>query len=231
MSRRPLRMKAGESVVEFQDAQDAGRGSGPAGALGAARGSVGDGAGQVVQVGAFGVVELQGARDGVQDFFGGSGEVAALQADVVVDADAGEQLLTAQAGHAPGAAVGGQAGLLGGDLGAAGGQELADVALGAHAPQVRSGSARLGGPVSTCDARPSLEALACGFLDIGSSLRPRFNQRDVLWRLPEGRPRHSVVVTGSSLDQGAIPWRSSPPAGAGRHRAQARGGHQRDPVR
>jgi hypothetical protein len=50
-----------------QDAQDA-VGYRPAGALGAAGGPVGCGAGQVVKMGAFGVVELEGAGDGVEDF-------------------------------------------------------------------------------------------------------------------------------------------------------------------
>ena len=40
---------------------------------------------------AFGVVELERPGDAVEDGVGGAGEVAAFQADVVVDADAGEQ--------------------------------------------------------------------------------------------------------------------------------------------
>ncbi|GHA75662.1 hypothetical protein GCM10010345_92320 [Streptomyces canarius] len=121
-----------------KDAQDAVR-KRATGAFGTAGGASGDGAGQVVEVGAFGLVQMQGARDRVEDFFGGSGEVAALQADVVVDADAGEHrdFLAAQPGHAPVAAVGGQPRLLRGDLGAARGQEVADVALGTHALQAR----------------------------------------------------------------------------------------------
>jgi hypothetical protein len=80
------------------------------------------GGGQIVQVGAFGLVELQGPADGVEDFFGGAGELTAFQAGVVVDADAGQQgdLFTAQSGHpAVAAPEGGQAGLLWSDLGAA----------------------------------------------------------------------------------------------------------------
>ena len=62
------------------------------------RGGVG-GADQVEQVGAFGVVEQQGAGDGVQDGVGGAAGVAALQPGVVRDADPGQQrdLLAAQA--------------------------------------------------------------------------------------------------------------------------------------
>jgi hypothetical protein len=94
-----------------------------AAASGPAGGAPGGGARQVAQVGAFGFVELECVRDGVEDFLRGSGEVSALQADGVVDADAGEEgdFFPAQARHAPVAAVGGQTGLLGGDLGAAGG--------------------------------------------------------------------------------------------------------------
>lgn len=97
------------------------------------------GAGQVVQVSAFGFVELEGYREGVQDFVGGSGEVAAFEAGVVVDADACEQgdLLAAQPGHAPVAAVGGQSGLLRGDLRATRGEEFTDVALGVHPARLR----------------------------------------------------------------------------------------------
>ncbi len=70
---------AGSSCVSGQ------RAAGPSGATGGTL----RGAGQVVQVGAFGVVELERVRDGVEDFLRGSGEVAPFQADVVVDADAG----------------------------------------------------------------------------------------------------------------------------------------------
>ncbi len=61
------------------------------------------GAGEVDQVGLFGLVELQCAGDGVHDAVGGVGECAAFQADVVVDAEPGQggDLFAAQAGHAP----------------------------------------------------------------------------------------------------------------------------------
>lgn len=74
------------------------------------------GGGEVVEVRAFGVIELEGAAERVEDFFGGAGELAAFQADVVVDADTGEQgdFLAAQAGDpALAVAEGGQAGLPG----------------------------------------------------------------------------------------------------------------------
>ncbi len=49
-------------------------------------------------MGAFGVIEQQGAGDGVQDRVGGAAGVAALQPGVVRDADPGQQrdLLAAQ---------------------------------------------------------------------------------------------------------------------------------------
>ena len=86
-----------------------------------------------------GLVELQGVDDAVQDVVGDAADVAALEARVVLDADPGEHrdLLAAQAFDATVGAVDGKAGLLRGDLGAAGGEELADVVLGGHASTVR----------------------------------------------------------------------------------------------
>ena len=92
------------------------------------RGVVG-GAGQIEQVGAFGLVELQGTGDSFEDAVGDAGEVAALQTGVVVDAHPGEHgdLFAAQAGHPPVGAVGRQSDVVWGDAGAAGGEELAHV--------------------------------------------------------------------------------------------------------
>lgn len=76
---------------------------------------------------ALGLVEPEGVGQGVQHLLGDAGEVAALQARVVVGADAGEQrdLLAAQPRDPSVAAPRGQAGLLGGDPGAPGDQEVA----------------------------------------------------------------------------------------------------------
>ena len=73
------------------------------------------GAGQVEQVGAFGLVKLERARDAVQDGAGCAGQVSSLHVDVVVDANAGEQgdLLAPEPFHPAVAAVGGQPGLRG----------------------------------------------------------------------------------------------------------------------
>ena len=76
--------------------------------------------GEAEQVGAFGVVELQGAGERVEHAGGDSGQGAAFELGVVLHAHAGQRgdLAAPQAGHAalPG---GGQPGLLRGDLGAA----------------------------------------------------------------------------------------------------------------
>ncbi|MCW2936520.1 MAG: hypothetical protein JWM19_7482, partial [Actinomycetia bacterium] len=81
------------------------------------------------QVLALGLVELQCVRNAVEDRLGGAREVAAFHPDVVVDADACEQrdLFPAQALDPAVAAVGGQAGLAGGDPCPPGGEELADL--------------------------------------------------------------------------------------------------------
>ncbi|OLT24725.1 hypothetical protein BJF79_13315 [Actinomadura sp. CNU-125] len=108
------------------------------------------GAGQVFEVRAFGVVEAEGAGDRVQDACGDTGQIAAFQTGVVLHADPGQlgDLGAAQPGDPPGA-VGGQPGLLRGDLGPAGGQELADLAAVVHLSQVRRPAGGLGCPVGT----------------------------------------------------------------------------------
>ena len=94
----------------------------------------------------FGLVELQGAGDGVQHAVGDAGEVAALQLGVVVGADPGQHgyFFAAQSGDAS-PAVGGQAGLLGGDPGPSGGQELPYVIRAVHPARLRSRTACWGG--------------------------------------------------------------------------------------
>ena len=110
-------------------------------------GAVGpDGAGEVEQVRAFGLVEPQAAGERIEHAFGDAAQVAAFHLGVVVDADAGEHrgLLAAQPGDAPGAAEDRQAGLLRGDLRPARGEELADLVLGVHDIEPRSGCSRSG---------------------------------------------------------------------------------------
>lgn len=86
------------------------------------------------------VVHVQRAGEGVEDGGAGAGLLAALEAYVVVDADAGEggQLLAAQAGSAAYAGADGEADVFGAGLGAAGAKvatqlgSLAVRALGWH---------------------------------------------------------------------------------------------------
>lgn len=92
------------------------------------------GAGKVVKVGAFGLVQMERPSERVQYAFGDTAEVAALQAGVVLDADPGQlrDLSPAQSRH-PTGPVGRQTGHPRGDLGSAGGQEVADLAAVVHA--------------------------------------------------------------------------------------------------
>src|SRR5690606_38137267 len=80
--------------------------------------------------------------------------VAAFEPGVVVEADAGElgDLLAAQAGHAA-LPVAGDAGLLGGDVAATGGEELPHLVLRAHDRHARSRVVLAGRP---CKALPLL---------------------------------------------------------------------------
>ena len=69
----------------------------------AARGDGAGGAGEVKQVGALGVVELQRLGERLEDGVGGAGGVAAFQALVVLDAHPGQRgdLLASQPRHPP----------------------------------------------------------------------------------------------------------------------------------
>ncbi|MBW8698022.1 hypothetical protein MBT84_00415 [Streptomyces sp. MBT84] len=96
--------------------------------------------GEFAQVLVFLVVHAQGAGEGVEDGGAGAGLLAAFQAHVVVDADAGEggQLLAAQTRGAADAGADGETDMLGAGLGAAGAQKAAQLgalavrALGCH---------------------------------------------------------------------------------------------------
>jgi len=83
---------------------------------------------------ALGLIELQCVRDTVKDHLRGAREVTAFHPDVVVNADPCEQrdLFSAQALDPAVAAVGGQAGLPGGDPCPPGGEELADLCSVVH---------------------------------------------------------------------------------------------------
>src|SRR6266702_3071097 len=94
--------------------------------------------GQVEQVGALGLVELQCPGQRFQYAVGDAVQVSPLQSGVVVDTDPGEKryFLPAKSGNAPVAAVRGQSRLLRRDLGPAGGQEVADLGSAVHASDV-----------------------------------------------------------------------------------------------
>jgi len=110
-----------------------------------------------------GVIELQRVRDAVDDAFGHSDGVAALEPRVVLGGDAGENgnLIAAQARNAtPLSAVHGQSDLFGSDLGATRAQERPDLltligtdvtrlTLACHVIHPKSGSASMGVPAST----------------------------------------------------------------------------------
>lgn len=108
--------------------------------------------GELAQVLVFLVVHVQGAGERVEDRGAGAGLLAAFQAHVVVDADAGEggQLLAAQTGSAADAGADGEADAFGAGLGAAGAQVAAQLgalavrALGCHASSLTRGAPAVG---------------------------------------------------------------------------------------
>src|SRR3954447_8873866 len=115
-------------------------------------------AGEVEQVRALDVVELQRDGDGVEHPVGGAADGALLQARVVVDAQAGHlgDLLAAQPGNASVAAVEGEAGPLRGDLRAPAGEEVPHLGPVVHdCPRYGLSNARgvLPGPALTGPGR------------------------------------------------------------------------------
>ena len=91
------------------------------------------GTGEVEQVGALGLVELQRPRERVEDAGRGAGDLAALEPGVVLDAETGDRrdLAAAQPRNASGPG-GRQPDLFRGDAGAASGEELAHLASVVH---------------------------------------------------------------------------------------------------
>jgi hypothetical protein len=94
----------------------------------------GGSSGQIKEVGSLGVVEVKHFGHRAEDGVGHSGEVAAFQSGVVVDADSGQQrhFLTTQAGDAAFGPVGGNACLLGCDTRPTRRQEIADLSALVH---------------------------------------------------------------------------------------------------
>ena len=109
------------------------------------------GADKVEQMGTFCVVEMKGTGDAFEHVVGNAVGVAALESRVVLDADPGEHrhLLAAKAFDAPVRAVDGESGLFRGDLGATGGEKLADALLVVHAMHVTTTTRRVGVPTGT----------------------------------------------------------------------------------
>lgn len=105
---------------------------GPAPGPGEGVGAVG-GLGQMQEMGALGVVQLQRAGDGLEDGGGGTGQVAPFEFRVVLDAHVGQcgDLTPAQSGHAP-SRFGRQVDLLRGYLRSPRGEELADLLTVVH---------------------------------------------------------------------------------------------------
>ena len=137
MSRRPLSTKAGAPVIESRMRWTVGRTRCGRRRRRGGRVRAG-GAEQVEQVRSFGLVELQGVREAVDHAVGDAGGVAALELGDVLRRDPGQarDLGAAQPRHpAAVSAVHGQPGLLGGDPGPAGGEELADLPLLGRRPR------------------------------------------------------------------------------------------------
>lgn len=90
-------------------------------------------------MGTFGLAEPQGLGDRVEHLFGDAAGIAPFELGVVVDADSGQHgdLFAAQPRDTPVAAVGDQPGLVRGDPGPPGGQELADLAPAVHITRLR----------------------------------------------------------------------------------------------
>jgi hypothetical protein len=82
---------------------------------------------EIEEMRALGLVELQRTRKRLQHAFRDPSRVAALEADVVVDTDPGEErdFFPAKSGNAPVVAIPGQTRLPWRDPGTPGGQELA----------------------------------------------------------------------------------------------------------
>ena len=103
-------------------------------------------------MGSLRVVEAQCPGERVEDLFGNAGEVAALEAGVIVGTDAGEQgdLLAAQPGDAALVAEGGQAGLFRGTFARRLVRNSRTSSLVLTTFTVRAGVFVLGGSAGTC---------------------------------------------------------------------------------
>ncbi len=124
------------------------------------------GAGEVEEVGAFGIVELERPRQCLQHALRDPAHVSTLQAGVVRNAHPGQDgdFLAAEPGH-PATAEGAQPRLLGRDPGTARGKELADLLLRVHEMQRKPDCLPLGDPASSPINRDSHVPRSRAFLD------------------------------------------------------------------
>lgn len=116
---------------------------------------------QIEEVGAFGLVELQGPGDAFEDILRNSVGASTFQPGVVLDADASKKsdLLSAQPLDSPPLAVGGQPGELGRDPRPSRDQEIADVVSHVHC-HPRYGPRRSQGSPCQYPYQPGLPATA-----------------------------------------------------------------------
>src|SRR5581483_2257316 len=142
------------------------------------------GSDEVEPVCAFGFVELQRACDGLEHVVGHAGRVPALEARVVLDADAREHrcLLATAPAHAPVVAVDRKAGLLRRDPCSPGGEEVSDVLPRVHGLHATDGQAGEGGPASTPLNVASLAVPNRGSIETGTGRSSKLDREDVTVR-------------------------------------------------
>ena len=150
------------------------------------------GLGEVEQVRAFGVVELQGPGECVEHRWRHPAEEAAFQFGVVLDADPGQRgdLAAAQPRDAALPDVG-QAGLLRGDLGPAREQELADLGAVVHLYDATSRHPGVGCTTGTRFNRQCRDTPKRGYLEGAPAARPpgALAEEDDYARDDDVRPR------------------------------------------
>ena len=129
--------------------------------------------GEVEQVRAFGVIELQRPSECVEHRRRHPAQGAAFQFGVVLDADPGERgdLAAAKPGDAALPDVG-QPGLLGGDLGSPREEELADLGAVVHLYDATSRAPGVGCTTGTRFDRQCLERPQRGYLEGEPAARP-----------------------------------------------------------
>jgi hypothetical protein len=112
---------------------------------------------QVKQVGSFGLVELKGSGERLQDSLGNSAQVSSFKPCVILGADAGEHghFLAFEARYSAGPAVYGKPCLGGGDPRPPAHEELADVLAVVHGSRLRGAKSALTGTASTPHSRYS----------------------------------------------------------------------------